>query len=227
MKETTECGWPRDALLMFYQEVGQHIRAGGDLRERLAAVFLTTLAGAASLFGLVETQKPGLVLALARPAFVASLLVIVYGELVLWGVVAARVWQAEYVNSMILLQAMIRENTIEPASSLVEPAIRHKYLPGATTSRTYLLVQLGVLFAIYAASSFSSRLLVESACAYVAGACVGTVSLTINAFVTRNMLERAERRFWEDPTTSWCFAGLRRPLGGSEAKASSTAETTA
>lgn len=208
--------WPRQALLVFYVEIGQHLRAGGDLRDRLATLYMTMLAAAASGFAVLQsTQSSAVLRNAAAPAAALSIALAVFGELVLWGVVASRIWHAEYVNCMILLQAMMRVDTLLPTPEVVDVDVRYSYMPGVTTSRMYVIVQGGVIFTVFAAAKLAGEWFLPYCSPYLIAGLLSGMLLLINAVLTRRTLMRAEVVFWKDPTVSWCLAGLRPHLARS------------
>ena len=199
-----------DVLKTIYQEASAHLRATDEKRDRLFEVYIAVVLALAS--GLVLLRVDGTQLN-NQVVFLSLILIglmLLLGNVVLFAMVGARKWHAEYVNVFAILHAMMSQEVFTVSSNLVAPNQRHTFVGSIFTSRVILLVQASIFGTYLMGANILSETVVSSS-AYAITAIVGIVNWILNHQHTRDSLIDAERKFWNNPQESWVFSGLNFP----------------
>lgn len=205
---TTQCGLSENALIAIYQEIGLYLRAGDDKRDRLVDIYFTVLIGSISAIILLLSIKPSTGSRLYEAALCLGGLLIITTEVITWALIASRKWHAEYVNCSIIIQTMLRIRAQRLSGDIVSSSQHHPFSPGFFTSRTFVLVQMGMIALCLVMSAILIEINSGSVWYYAVGTMAGLLLISLNLIVSHIILNRAERIFWQNPKTSWCLSGL-------------------
>ncbi|MDQ1350521.1 MAG: hypothetical protein QG657_823 [Acidobacteriota bacterium] len=201
-------GQTNDTLNVLFQEIGSHLRASDDIREGIANTFFTMVLGAITGLVILRLNGQALSSSTVRISILLGSGLIAFGEVVLWGVIAIRKWHAEYVNSMILVQAMITNKSFTPVAEIVPKELRYSYAPGLSTSRTYLLVQIGIACLFFGVADIVGEIIGDLCLSYFITLILSALIFFLNRYTAKKALSSAEKKFWDNPASSWCFAGF-------------------
>jgi hypothetical protein len=133
-----------------------------------------------------------------------------FGEVVAIAMIGARKWHAEYVNVLIIIQTALTTQDGYPHSVSVPARRRYSYTGDIHTSRTSVLVQLGLTMTTLMVSFIFYRVYLCN-WAFPAGVTLAVILFIVNILLSHFRLRRAEQAFWRDPKSSWCLAGIAFP----------------
>lgn len=194
-------------LLTIYQEVASHLRATDDKRDRLFEIYISIVLAAFSGLAVLRMASTPLPTETIVLALIVILVLLALGETVFFAMVGARKWHAEYVNCSIMLHAMMSRKVFNVHPDLIPVKERHPFVGTIHTSRTFVLVQIAIVGTYLAAGNLLAITPIGNI-AYVAVGVLALGTLIADNVVLNRTLRRAESRFWENPRTSWVFAGL-------------------
>ncbi len=194
-------------LLTIYQEVACHLRATDENRDRLFDIYITIVLAVTSGLILLRLSHSPLPVEASTLALVLVVILLALGETVLFAMIGARKWHAEYVNCSIMLHAMMSREVFDARPDLVSSQQRHPFASAIHTSRAFVLVQVALVGTYLMAGNLLASLQIGMV-AYAAAAMAALITVATNSVATHRILREAEGKFWENPTNSWVFSGL-------------------
>lgn len=194
-------------LLTIYQEVASHLRATDEKRDHLFEIYIAIVLAAFSGLAVLRVSPTALSAETIVLAMIVLLVLLALGETVFFAMSGARKWHAEYVNCSILLHAMMSRKTYDVRPDLIPVEERYPFVGTIHTSRVFILVQVAIAGTYLAAGNLLSTTQIGNV-AYVVAGIIALGTLVADNISLNRLLRRAERRFWENPKTSWVFSGL-------------------
>lgn len=194
-------------LLTIYQEVASHLRATDEKRDHLFEIYIAIVLAAFSGLIILRVSPTALSAETIALAMVVLLVLLALGETVLFAIAGARKWHVEYINCFIILHAMMSREIYDVRSDLVPVEERHTFIGTIHTSRVFILVQVAIAGTYLAAGNLLATTWIGNV-AYVVAGIIALGTLVADNIGINRLLRRAERRFWENPKTSWVFSGL-------------------
>lgn len=198
-------------------EIGKHIIATDDKREKIVNLYFIIIIGAiAAVYRFLQS-------ATATNAniddfylfsiFIFSSLIIL-GEIITFSMIGARKWHAQYMNCSMILQKIIvnGHSNICVDNSFIPRDLKEPFWGGLDTSRSFLITQFGIWVLFLNIGYYLFKLIDKGTLAFVIILILSKYSTLIiiaNRAFALSQLDKHEIQFWRDPLKTWCLTGLK------------------
>lgn len=197
----------REILLILDQETHNHLRDTDLKRDHLFELYLKVILTFFSGFAGLEFLKVSWNLSLLFLVTIISSIIIIFGELVYFSMIASRKWHAEYINIHLLIQAALVKETTNFDPNLVPPENRQPFAPSLYTNRSFLLVQISNMSVIIVIAVLWYQF-IENLILFVVAGILMVALFGLNMLRGKIILKKSEQIFWANPSKSWLLAGL-------------------